>query len=167
MGKLVTVVVCPNCESEMASIADTRFGYFFECCVCRKRVFIATENAHARPMLCCKWSIMCLQYRISICLFSTDQSKIWYRQHLIFCCRLSFWNQNLASNQNPFYALLAQIALNKNLFRKITSWWGRGHLNRGLINILSVFHVISPFFRFFIECVGVSFFESLFQQCPL
>ena len=51
MGKLVTIVVCPLCENEMIRIEDSRFGDFFECCVCKKRIYVPENNAHLGPIL--------------------------------------------------------------------------------------------------------------------
>lgn len=51
MGKLVKIVVCPSCESEMIKIEDSRFGDFFECCMCKKRVYVPKEEAHTGPIL--------------------------------------------------------------------------------------------------------------------
>jgi ssDNA-binding Zn-finger/Zn-ribbon topoisomerase 1 len=54
MGKLVTIIVCPNCESEMIKIEDSRFGDFFECCRCKKRVYVPEDVAYEGPILCSK-----------------------------------------------------------------------------------------------------------------
>ena len=54
MSTLVTVVVCPNCESEMKIIAVTKVGNFLECRCCKNRVFVPADRAHAHPMLYAK-----------------------------------------------------------------------------------------------------------------
>ncbi len=51
MGKLVKVVVCPTCESELKTIEVTRFGNFLECCNCKNQVFVPLDRASARPLL--------------------------------------------------------------------------------------------------------------------
>lgn len=51
MGKLVKIVVCPNCESELKIFEATRFGNFLECCNCKNRVFVPLERIHPRPLL--------------------------------------------------------------------------------------------------------------------
>jgi ssDNA-binding Zn-finger/Zn-ribbon topoisomerase 1 len=51
MGKLVTIIVCPNCESEMIKIEDSRFGDFFECCTCKKRAYVPENGAYNGPSL--------------------------------------------------------------------------------------------------------------------
>ncbi len=54
MGKLVKIVVCPNCESELKIFEATRFGNFLECCNCKNRVFVPADRAGARPLLYAK-----------------------------------------------------------------------------------------------------------------
>jgi hypothetical protein len=54
MSTLVTVVVCPNCESEMKIIAFTELGNFLECCRCKNRVFVPMDKAHAHTSLYAK-----------------------------------------------------------------------------------------------------------------
>ena len=54
MSTLVTVVVCPNCESEMKITAVTKLGNFLECCYCKNRVFVPADRAHAYPILYAK-----------------------------------------------------------------------------------------------------------------
>ena len=54
MGKLVTIVVCPNCGNEMIKIEDSRFGGFFECCICKKKFYVPEKDAHTGPILVAK-----------------------------------------------------------------------------------------------------------------
>jgi ssDNA-binding Zn-finger/Zn-ribbon topoisomerase 1 len=51
MGKLVKIVVCPKCGSEMKLFEATNFGNFHECCHCANRVFVPLDRAAARPLL--------------------------------------------------------------------------------------------------------------------
>lgn len=52
MEKIVTVVVCPNCEEEMITIAETEFGKCLECPTCKKRYFEPKETSHEMPVAC-------------------------------------------------------------------------------------------------------------------
>ncbi|MDG6223650.1 MAG: hypothetical protein IAX21_10515 [Candidatus Bathyarchaeota archaeon] len=50
MEKIVTIVVCPNCEKEMTIIAETEFGKCLECSSCKQRFFEPKENPHEMPI---------------------------------------------------------------------------------------------------------------------
>jgi len=54
MGKIVKIVVCPKCGSELKIFEATLFGNFLECCNCENRVFIPVDRAAARPFLFAK-----------------------------------------------------------------------------------------------------------------
>jgi hypothetical protein len=54
MGKLVTIVICPSCENEMIKIENSKFGDFFECLICKKRVYVPKKEAHIGPILIAK-----------------------------------------------------------------------------------------------------------------
>ncbi|MFZ7119505.1 MAG: hypothetical protein ACOWWH_00960, partial [Eubacteriaceae bacterium] len=54
MEKIVTVIVCPNCENEMTTIAETEFGKCLECPTCKKRCFEPKETSHEMPITCTK-----------------------------------------------------------------------------------------------------------------
>jgi ssDNA-binding Zn-finger/Zn-ribbon topoisomerase 1 len=54
MGKLVKIVVCPECGSELKSFEATKFGKFLECCNCKTKVFVPADRACARPPTICK-----------------------------------------------------------------------------------------------------------------
>jgi ssDNA-binding Zn-finger/Zn-ribbon topoisomerase 1 len=54
MGKIVKIVVCPKCGSEMKLFEATNFGNFHECCNCKNRVFVPVDRAAARPLLYAK-----------------------------------------------------------------------------------------------------------------
>jgi ssDNA-binding Zn-finger/Zn-ribbon topoisomerase 1 len=49
MGKLVKIVVCPNCEGELKIFEATRFGNFLKCCNCKNRVFVPLDRAGDAP----------------------------------------------------------------------------------------------------------------------
>lgn len=51
MAKLVKIVVCPKCGSEMKLFEATNFGNFHECCHCANRVFVPLDRAAPRPLL--------------------------------------------------------------------------------------------------------------------
>jgi ssDNA-binding Zn-finger/Zn-ribbon topoisomerase 1 len=54
MGKLVKIVVCPECGSELKTFEATKFGNFLECCNCKNKVFVPADRACARPLLYAK-----------------------------------------------------------------------------------------------------------------
>ena len=54
MEKIVTIVVCPNCENELTTIAETEFGKCLECTQCKKRFFEPNEISHEMPIACVK-----------------------------------------------------------------------------------------------------------------
>jgi len=54
MEKIFTIVVCPNCENEMITIAETEFGKCLECISCKKRFFEPKESSHEMHIACVK-----------------------------------------------------------------------------------------------------------------
>jgi uncharacterized protein YbaR (Trm112 family) len=54
MGKLVKIVACPICESEMKILEVTKYGNFLECSSCKNRVFVPADRAHQPPLLFAK-----------------------------------------------------------------------------------------------------------------
>jgi len=54
MEKIVTIVVCPNCENELTTIAETEFGKCLECTKCKKRFFEPKQTSHEMPVASAK-----------------------------------------------------------------------------------------------------------------
>jgi ssDNA-binding Zn-finger/Zn-ribbon topoisomerase 1 len=54
MGKLVKIVVCPECGNELKTFEATKFGNFLECCNCKNKVFVPADRTCTRPLLYAK-----------------------------------------------------------------------------------------------------------------